>query len=240
MEQNNLPKPGLSNILSDAFRYWNRTLFFQLLYSLLFFSLFFLGYFYLFQRFGLWEEYSKYLEVTQNNIPALNEKMKELAELPQMGSFILAVFVLLALLNPLNVGFYKIYRKIDLGEKPELNDLFAGYLGFNFFKYFGFYLFWFIVFSYGNSLLILGLVWIFITLFSLPLMFFMDLKIFDGIRFSIKGLRKDFPTIVVAMFVALLFGLSGILVFGFGFLFTFPFWNAMIYSLYKHYFKELS
>ena len=95
-----------------------------------------------------------------------------------------------------------------------------------------------IIFTYANSLLILGIVWVFITLFSIPLMFFMDVKTFEGIGLTIKGLKRDFVTILISVIVALLFSLSGILLFGFGFLFTFPFWNAVIYSLYKNYYHE--
>ncbi|HPZ26032.1 MAG TPA: hypothetical protein PKV58_08920, partial [Kaistella sp.] len=71
-----------------------------------------------------------------------------------------------------------------------------------------------------------------------PLMFFMDVKTFEGIGLTIKGLKRYFVTILISVIVALLFSLSGILLFGFGFLFTFPFWNAVIYSLYKNYYHE--
>lgn len=238
MEKNYPQQSGIKAILLDAFNYWNRTISFQVMYSLLYFSLFFLGYFYLFRYFGLWDEFAQYQDLARTDFPAFNQKMQEIAQLPQTRNFALAVFGLFALINPLNVGFYKIYRKLDLKEKPQMNDLFAGYLGFDFFKFFGFYLFWMIIFTSANSLLILGIVWVFITLFSIPLMFFMDVKTFEGIGLTIKGLKRDFVTILISVIVALLFSLSGILLFGFGFLFTFPFWNAVIYSLYKNYYHE--
>ena len=197
-----------------------------------------MGYFYLFQYFGLWDEFIKYQDLVRTDLPAFNKKMEEIARLPQMRNFTLAFFVLLALINPLNVGLYKIYRKIDMKEPVTLNDLFAGYIGFSFFKFFGFYLFWIIIFTYANALLFLGIFWIFVTLFCVPLMFFMDVKTFEGIGLTIKGLKRDFVTILISVIVALLFSLSGILLFGFGFLFTFPFWNAVIYSLYKNYYHE--
>jgi hypothetical protein len=240
MEQQNYPqKIGIKEILSIAFNYWNRTLLFQFVYSLLYLSLFFFGYFYLFRYFGLWNEFSQYSDLMRTDFPAFNKKMEEIAKLPKTANFALSIFVLLALINPLNVGFYKVYRKLDLGEKPEINDLFAGYLGFDFFKFFGFYLFWIIIFSYANSLFILGIVWFFITLFSIPLMFFMNVSIFQSINLTVKGLRKDLITVMIGVFVAFLFSMSGILLFGLGFLFTFPFGNAMIYSLYQHYYKGM-
>ena len=36
---------------------------------------------------------------------------------------------------PLNIGFFKIYRKLDLGETPEMNDLFVGFRGHYFFLF---------------------------------------------------------------------------------------------------------
>ncbi len=226
-------------LLKTAFTYWKKTLLFQLAYSLLYFSLFFLGYYSLFQYFGLWDEFTKHSDLWRTDLPAFNKKMEEVAALPQMRNFALAFFVLLALINPLNVSFYKIYRKIDLKEEVKLNDLFAGYLGFDFFKFFGFYLFWIIIFTYANALLLLGFVWIFITLFSIPLMFFQNVKTFEGISLGFKGIRKNFTTIAVCMVVALLFGASGILLCGFGLLLTYPFWNAMVYTLYQHIYKEV-
>lgn len=238
MEKNYPQKVGIQQMLKTAFTYWNSTLFYQISFSLLYFSLFFLGYFYLFQYFGLWDEMNQHKDLLQTDFPAFNKKVEEVMTLPQAQNFILAIFFLLAFLNPLNVGFYKIYRKIDLKEKVELNDLFAGYIGLNFFKFLGFYLFWMIVFSYANSLLLLGIVWLIITLFSVPLMFFMNVNTIEGITLTVKGLKQDFTTVVVCMAVAVLFSLSGLALFGFGFLFTFPFWHAMIYTLYQHLFKE--
>ena len=238
MEKNYPQKVGIQQLLKTAFTYWSSTLFYQISFSLLYFSLFFMGYFYLFQYFGLWDELSQHSDLLKTDFNAFNKKAEEVMQMPQAQSFLLAMFFLLAFLNPLNVGFYKIYRKIDLKEKPELNDLFAGYLGLDFFKFFGFYLFWMIIFSYANSLLFLGVVWLIITLFSVPLMFFMNVNTFEGIRITIKGLKQDFTTVLVCMLVAVLFSFSGLIVFGFGFLFTFPFWHAMIYTLYQTFFKE--
>lgn len=238
MEKKYPQKVGIQELLKKAFSYWNRTLFYQLSFSLLYFSLFFLGYFYLFKYFGLWDQVIQYSELIKTDIPGFNKKMEEVSKLPQTQSFLLGMFFLLAFLNPLNVGFYKIYRKIDLNEKIVMNDLFAGYLGFAFFKFFGFYLFWMIIFSYANSFLLLGVVWVMLTLFSIPLMFFMNVNTIEGIKLSVKGLKQDFTTILISVVVAVLFSLSGILLFGFGFLLTFPFWHAMIYTLYQQFFKE--
>ena len=238
MEKNYPQKVGIQQILKTAFSYWNRTLFYQLSFSLLYFSLFFMGYFYLFKYIGLWDEMSQHSDLLKTDFNAFNKKMEEVSKLPQTQSFLLGIFFLFAFLNPLNVGFYKIYRKLDLKEEIGLNDLFAGYLGFDFFKFFGFYLFWMIVFSYANSLPLLGIVWLILTLFSVPLMFFMNVNTIEGIKLTVKGLKQDFTTIIISVLIATLFSISGLLLFGFGFLFTFPFWHAMIYTLYQNFFKE--
>ncbi len=238
MEKNYPQKAQLSEILKMAFTYWNKTLLYQIIYSLLYFSLFFLGYFFLFRYFGLWDALSPYSDLIKTDMPAFNEKMKEISVLPQTQGFVLGIFILLALINPLNVGFYKMYRKIDLKEPVTLNDLFAGYLGFDFFKFFGFYLFWMIIFSYANSLVLLGAVWIILTVFSVPLMFFMNINTFEGISLTFKALKKDFTTVIIAAIVGVIFSLSGLLLFGLGFLLTFPFWHAIVYVMYQHFFKE--
>lgn len=240
MENNDPRKSGIEQILKTAFWYWNKTLIYQLLFSLIYFAVFLIGYYYLFIYFGLWDEFSKYSDLVRTDIPAFNKKMEEIAVLPQARNFGLAFFFLLSFINPLNVGLYKIFRKIDLKEPVSMRDLFAGYLGFDFFKFFGFYLFWIIIFTYANALLVLGLVWVFITLFSIPLMFFMDVKTFEGITLTVKGLRKKFGMILITMLIATIFSLSGLLLLGVGFLFTFPFWNAMIYALYQHIYKEIA
>lgn len=239
MEKNYPEKAGITQILKTAFWYWNKTLWYQLAYSVLYFSLFLLGYFYLFRYFGLWDEVAKYSELIKTDLPAFNKKIEEIALLPQARNFALGVFFLLALISPLNVGFYKIYRKIDLKEPVSMNDLFAGYLGLDFFKFFGFYLFWIIIFTYANAFVLLGLVWVMITLFSIPLLFFMEVRTFEGISLSLKGLRRNFSLALISIVVGALFSFSGLLLFGIGFLFTFPFWNAVIYALYQHIYKEI-
>lgn len=239
MENYGPRKSGIQEVLKTAFWYWNKTLLYQLSYSLLYFSLFFIGYIYLFKYFGLWDEFSKYSDLVRTDMPAFNKKMEEIAKLPQARNFSLAFFFLLALINPLNVGLFKIFRKTDLKEAISFNDLFAGYQGLDFFKFFGFYLFWIIIFTYANSLLLLGFIWIMITFFSIPLLFFMEVKTFEGILITVKGLRKNFTLVLTGIIVALFFSLSGFLLFGVGFLLTFPFWNAMTYALYQQIYKEI-
>lgn len=239
MNRNQFPSLSISQILSSAFSYWNKAMLYNLIYSILYLALFFVGYYSLFQYFGLWDEMMKHQDLLRTDLPAFNKKMEEIARLPHAQNFGLAFFLLLALINPLNVGLFKIYRKIDLKEPVVFNDLLAGFQGFDFFKFFGFYLFWFIIFTYANGLLFLGIFWIFITLFSVPLMFFMNVKTFEGISLTIKGLKGNFATVTICMMVAAAFSVCGILLCGFGFILTFPFWQTMIYTLYQNLYKEI-
>ena len=183
-------------------------------------------------------EFVKYRSLVQTDLPAFNKKMEEIARLPQARYFALAFFALIAIISPLNVGPYRIYRKIDLKEPIVFNDLFAGYQGFDFFKFFGFYLVWIIIFSYSNALILLGIVWIILTLFSVPLLFFQNVKLFEGVSKGFKVLKNNFSVIFIGIFTAFFFSLTGLLLCGVGFLLTFPFLNAMIYTLYQQYFKE--
>ncbi len=238
MENTTQQMPKLDQVLKTAFGYWNKAFFYHFLYSLLYFSLLFIGYFYLFQYFGLLDELLQHRDLISTDVVAFNKKVEEIARLPQARNFSLAFFGLLAFINPLNVGLYRIYRKIDLQEKPDFTDLFAGYRGLNFFKFFGFYLFWIIIFSYANALLFLGIIWVFLTLFSVPLLYFQNISTFEGIRLSVKGLSGRLSFIVPCVLVALLFSFAGSIFFLIGILLTFPFWHSMIYTLYQNIFKE--
>lgn len=233
------PLGGLSYLFKQSFFYWNKALLYNLLFSIIYLVLFFAGYFYLFQYFGLWDEFVKIRDLVQTDMSAFNKQMEEIARRPEAANFSLAFFLLIALLNPLNVGLYRIYRKIDLNEKIVFRDLFAGYQGLDFFKFVGFYLFWMIIFTYANAFLFLGVVWIFITLFCVPLMYFMNVTTFRGIGLTWQILKNNFSTVFICCAVALLFALSGVILCGIGFVLTFPFLNAMIYTLYRYFYKEV-
>lgn len=88
--------------------------------------------------------------------------------------------------------------------------------------------------------LFLAVLWVMITVFVAPLMFFSNKRIFEAISLNIQALRKYFLEILVCVIVAVFFRYIGFTLFFVGGLFTFPFWNAMIYSLYKTIFSEKS
>lgn len=233
-------KPGIDFILKQAFFYWNKTLFFQLVFSIFYFGIFFTVLFFFDGRYGILGQYAEAAKYAKDGLEAYSAQVVKMQSTPGFQYFSWAIMGTSIFLYPLNVGFFQIYRKIDLNEKLELGDLLVGYNGFNFFKYIGYYIFWSFVYVYTLQTIILAIVWVFVTVFVAPLMFFNNKRIFEAISLSVQALRRYFLEILVCTIVAVFFKYIGFTLFFIGGLFTFPFWNAMIYSLYKTVFSEKS
>jgi hypothetical protein len=239
--QNKYPqKPGIDFILKQAFFYWNKTLIFQLMFSIIYFAVFFTSIFFFASKYGIWEQNQALMEAFQESTQAYLQKAAELGATENSRYFSYAFLGTIVFLYPLNLGFFKIFRKVDLNEKIELGDLFAGYSGINFFKYIGYFLFWVLIYLMIAQTIILPFLWVMTTIFVAPLMFFTDKRIFEAMSLNFKVLRIFFLEIFVCVIVALLFKYLGFTLFLVGGLLTFPFWNAMIYSLYKTIFAEKS
>ncbi|KPE51499.1 hypothetical protein [Chryseobacterium indologenes] len=237
--QNRYPqRPGAEFILKQAFFYWNKTLIFQLMFSIVFFAVFFTSMFFFAERYGIWEQNQELAEALKQGSKAYLEKLSELAATENYQMFSYAILGTSVFLYPLNLGLFQIFRKIDLNEKIELGDLFAGYKGANFFKYIGYYLFWAMIYRMGIPTVFLAILWVSVTIFVAPLMFFMNRGIFEAISLNFKALRIYSVQIWIGILVAVVFKYAGFALFLVGGLFTFPFWNAMIYSLYKTIFSE--
>ncbi|MCJ7933869.1 MAG: hypothetical protein MUW56_09590 [Chryseobacterium sp.] len=240
MMQNKYPqKPGIDFILKQAFFYWNKTLVFQLVFSIFYFGIFLTVLFFFDSRYNILSQYAEAAKYAKDGVEVYSAQLAKIMKSNDgFEKFSWALIGTTIFLYPLNLGFYQIYRKIDLKEKLELGDLLAGYNGLNFFKFIGYYIFWFFVFAYTFQTIILGIIWVFVTLFVAPLMFFTDKRIFEAISLNLKALRMYFLEILVCSIVAVFFKYIGFALFFIGGLFTFPFWNAMIYSLYKTAFSE--
>ncbi|MBK1894899.1 hypothetical protein [Chryseobacterium paridis] len=237
--QNKYPqKPGIDFILKQAFFYWNKTLIFQLMFSIIYFAIFFTGMFFFASRFGIWGQNQELAEAFKLGTKAYMEKAAAISATKEYQNFSYAILGTIVFLYPLNLGLFQIFRKMDLNEKIVLGDLFAGYNGLNFFKYISYFLFWFFVYLLAAQTIILGVVWVFVTIFVAPLMFFADKRIFEAISLNFKALKMYFVEIMVCVIVAFIFKYAGFALFLVGGLFTFPFWNAIIYSLYKTVFSE--
>lgn len=233
-------KSNIEEILRNAVNYWALTLNIQIIFSLLYFSTVYLLSFYFFKYYGLMPEFLKAVKVGETDFAAMQKGILELQKTQNFASFLIVSVIIKALMFPLNIGFFAIYRKIDEKLPYSVSDLYAGYRGFNFFKFFGFAVFWGFIYLYANmAFLPLVLVWAFITIFSAPLMFFMNVTIFESIRLTIKAIKIDFFTILICCILAGIFSYFGIVFFFVGILITFPFWNAVIYSMYQKYFNEI-
>lgn len=232
------PAAGLDGLLKTSFSYWSKTLLYQVLFSITYFSVFFIVWFAVAQRYGLLDDFATVFAQQGATVPEMQAELQKIFKMPEYYNLSLATLFTMAFLFPLNLGFFQIFRKIDLNEKTGIEDLFSGFNGVNFFKFAGYFLFWIFIYQYSMATVVLGIVWVFITIFVAPLMFFMDQRIFEAIGLNIKALKLYPLEIFVCVLVAIIFRYSGMLVFFFGILFTFPFWNAMIYTLYQKIFAE--
>lgn len=227
----------IGQLLGEALSYWSRTLWYQLLMSLLYFSFFFTVAYYAAGRFGLLDMYSAAFQKISLGREAYLTEIQKIAQTPAAGRFYWVITFLQVFLYPLNLGLLKIYRKLDLNEKPETQDLFAGYAGFNFFIFTSYYLFWLMVYNLTFVTVVLAVVWVFLTLFAAPLMFFAGRRSVDGIRLTWEALKLYPLEIFLCCMAAFAFKYIGVVTV-FGALFTFPFWNAVLYVLYKNIFTE--
>lgn len=240
MQEKYPQKPGLDFILKQAFYYWNRTLLFQVMFSIIYFAVFFTAFFFFVDYYGISSYNAELIDAFRKGQEAYLEQVQKMGTTENVIYFDYAFSGILIFLYPLNLGFFQIYKKIDLKEPISLGDLFAGYNGLNFFRYVSYFLFWFMLFRLTTVTVIIPVFWVMVTLFVAPLMFFQNKTIFEAISINWKVLKMYFIEILVCVIVAFIFRYVGFALFFVGILFTFPFWNAMIYSLYKTIFTEES
>lgn len=240
MQEKYPQKPGLDFILKQAFYYWNRTLLFQVMFSIIYFAVFFTAFFFFLDYYGISSYNAELIDAFRKGQEAYLEQVQKMSTTENVIYFDYAFSGILIFLYPLNLGFFQIYKKIDLKEPISLSDLFAGYNGLNFFRYVSYFLFWFMLFRLTTVTVIIPVFWVMVTLFVAPLMFFQNKTIFEAISINWKVLKMYFIEILVCVIVAFIFRYVGFALFFVGILFTFPFWNAMIYSLYKTIFTEES
>lgn len=224
-------KPEIGKILTEAYQYWMRTLPFQFLFSAIYFAIFIFASMYAFRYYGLFEKVNQFSQLMYSDFPAFTKKYEALMKTENALLFSVAVLVIKSIIYPLNIGFLKIYRKLDIGEQPEISDLFVGFRGHYFFIFVIFSLFWNFT---NNYLFIFSIIWMPMLLLVPSLMFFKNYNFIEAFRISLQTFGKNILLMIILVLVSLLISFSGFLAFGFGLFLTFPFWNAMIYVLYKH------
>lgn len=209
---------------------------FNLLYSLLYFSLITVFAQFLLKFFGVEPQLTAFTEkVLQNpkfDPVGIEQELQKIFLTEEFQLFKVAMVFFTALLFPMNIGFMHIYQKYDNNEPIEILDFFHGYDGINFFKYFSYAVSWGMIYNFAQNYSLLAVVWILGTLFVAPLLFFRNERLGIALVESFKAFFRNFVLILICGSVALAFKFSGILLLV-GFLFTFPFWNPMIYALYK-------
>ncbi|MBD8083188.1 DUF2189 domain-containing protein [Chryseobacterium caseinilyticum] len=242
MQQQYPQKAGIDLILKQAFSYWSKTLGLQVMFSIIYFGIYFTVFYYLGTKYNVIENlltaYINYQNVGKSGLEDFQTDVATVFDSEGFQYFILGMMAVRIFLYPLNIGFYQIYRKMDLNEEVGLNDLFAGYIGINFFKFISFYIFWVFLYTIIGKTFVLPVIWVMLTIFAAPLMFFENKRIIEILGIGWKALKTNFLEIFVCVLVAVIFCYAGFIVFFFGILFTFPFWNAIIYSLYKNIFGQ--
>lgn len=237
MQTENHKQIGLDLVIKNAFQYWRKSILYQLLVSLISFCILIMIGIHFGQKYGILEEYIR-LVTHSGDIVQIQNGVQKLMSNPNMETLSIIFLGTKAFLFPLELGLFKIYRKMDNSENIHISDLFSGYVGINFFILVGYYLFWYFIYSYTLFTLVLPIVWILCTIFVAPLIFFMNQPMLKSIGINLKVLRIYFIPILICGIVAFLFKYSGFLLFGFGFLLTYSFSTAMIYALYQTIFKE--
>ncbi len=227
-------KPEIGKILTEAYQYWMRTLQFQLLFTIIYFSVIMFGGAYAFRYYGLFEKVNQFSQLMYSDFPSFVKKYEALMKTENALLFSMAILVIKSIIFPLNIGFLKIYRKLDLGENLEIGDLFAGFRGHYFFLFAIYCLFWNILNSYILIIPPLSLFWMGMMLFVPALVFFKNYNFFQAFKISVQIFQKNIILILVTCLASILISYCGIIAFFFGFFITFPFWNAVIYVLYKH------
>lgn len=223
-------KPEIGKILTEAYQYWMRTLSFQLLFTVIYFSIYMFAAMYAFRYYGLFEKVNQFSQLMYSDFPAFTKKYEALMKTENALLFSVVVLVIKSIIFPLNIGFLKIYRKLDISEPLEISDLFVGFRGHYFFIFVIFSLFWNFI---NNYLLIFSIIWMPMLLLVPALIFFKNYNFLQAFRISIQTFRKNILLMIVLVLVSLIISFSGFIVFFFGIFLTFPFWNAVIYVLYK-------
>lgn len=227
-------KPEIGKILTEAYQYWVRTLPFQLLFTVIYFSVIMFAGAYAFRYYGLFEQVNKFSQLMYSDFPAFIKKYEELMKTENAMYFTMAILVIKSVIFPLNIGFLKIYRKLDIGEPVAMSDLFAGFQGHYFFLFLIYSLFWNILNSYILIIPPLTLFWMGMMLFVPALVFYKNYNFYRAFRISVQVFQKNIIVVLLACLVSILVSYCGLVIFFFGIFVTFPFWNAVIYVLYKH------
>lgn len=226
-------KINIDKVLREAFRLWSSVLRYNVVFTFLYFGLMLIFARFLLNYYGLSSEITELTQIFSSDPELFSQKAQELSLTENYRFFTLMTVVATAFIYPLHIGMFTILRKTDLAEEVSLNDLFAGFKGSSFFRYAGFYLFWGMIFYYAKLMVFPAILWLMITIVAVPFMLFDKDFLGAAIGKSSKAAFSNFFKIFIVVLIGVLFSYFGVMLFFIGLLFTYPFFNALAYSVYK-------
>lgn len=224
---------GPHHIPQTAIEYWKKTIIFQAIISLLYFGIYMTLALVVFNYYGITEQLNSLSPYFGGDLEVLQKKYIELATSENFRLASYWIVGIVSLLWPLNLGLLKIYSRIDAKEMITPRDLFAGYEGIDFFKYLGYGLLWNVIFFFSKTLFFLAPIWVLITLLAGPLLFLGKQSIPNALRLSMQAVSTNLSLSLFLLCLGFLLSYSGLLLCILGVVFTYPFWNALLYVYYK-------
>lgn len=232
------PKINISQVVEDAFRYWKSTLKYSVIFTIIYYISYALFLNLAITYSGMEPYFLDLQRVMLKNPDALNNKILALTQTQEFITFSMLNILAQSVLYPLNIGWFSIFSKIDAQEDFGINDLFSGYIGQRFFIYMGYYFLWAMIFTYFQSFILPAIIWVVLTLLVAPILFSQKEQLGTALITSFKLSFKYLALVLVGTAIGFLMRYGGIALFLVGYLFTFPFWNAIIYSIYKTIFAK--
>ena len=152
------------------------------------------------------------------------------------------------LISPFNAGMLKIAEQADKNETVEFSSLFK-YVNSKYYLDIILFSTILVVISVGSSMILksilpnfigsaLGFMISFfittITFIGIPLIIFKEMNFINALKHSITNILSQFFIVLLLIILAQIAAFIGIFLFCFGIFFTFPFYYAMQYVIYKN------
>lgn len=235
-------KISVSEVIAEALGLWRKAMKYNLLFSILYFGLLIFFTSVVMVYTGMYEKFAQLSNILAKNPEVFLKRAERLTQTPEFATYTLLITICSGLVYPLHIGLMNVLRKLTKNEEIIFNDLLDGYNGMNFFKYASYYICWTMIYKFllGMPLLwsiLLGTFWVGITLFIVPIMYFKGEPMGAAMIWSAKIFKENFLSVVAGVIVAFLFSYLGLLLFGIGYLLTFPFWCSIVYVLYRQIFS---
>lgn len=220
-------------VLRHMVELYRKSFLYQLTFSILYFSLLLSVFFFAMDHYGLTAELIKLQADPNLSQPELYRKVQQvMVSNPNAANVSWILIGTLCALFPLQMGLFAIFRKIDTRQPFALTDLFTGYRGINFFIYLSYFLFWFLIFNLLMPTVILCIVWVEVTLFVAPLMFFKNIRVIGGVILTFQALKRHFVPILVVVGLTMVIKAIGLFTF-LGIPLVYGLTNVAIYALYQ-------